>query len=64
MDHLPPPQQPLHNTPKTSLLTRANYDHQLDGFIGYPERQKWSARTADDWRKVFRSRKPDFLAFL
>jgi hypothetical protein len=64
MDHTLGPLQQIHSKLKTPLLTLTNYDHKHDGFIGYPERQGWKPRPADEWRGLFKSRDPDFLAFL
>ncbi|RDW87257.1 hypothetical protein BP5796_02951 [Coleophoma crateriformis] len=64
MDHIPAPLHPLYDTLKAPMLTRTGYDHNLNDFIGYPEREGWHPRPADDWRQIFKSRDPDFLAFL
>jgi hypothetical protein len=64
MDHLLKPHEPLSQFDEASLLTRAGYDHVLDGFIEYPDRDGWHPRPADAWRNIFTSKDPEFLAFL
>jgi hypothetical protein len=73
MEHLPSPLQPIVNIPKVPLLTRTEYDDTVSsnssnssnsGFINYPLREGWTPRPADQWRKIFKSKDAQFLAFL
>lgn len=64
MEHLPKPSRVSNTNLKARLLTRRGYDHKMDGFIDYPDRESWQPRSSDDWRKIFRARNPEFLAFL
>ena len=70
MEHLPTPLEPFYKLPKAPLLTRTVYENAAspDGlgksFIGYPLQEGWTPRPADQWRSIFRSKDPQFLAFL
>lgn len=62
MDHLPTPNQPAIEPIQIPLLEAENYDG--GDFEGYPARQGYDTRSAQEWEAIFQHPSPEFQAFL
>lgn len=62
MDHLPTPNQPAIEPIQIPLLENENYDG--GDFVGYPARQGYDTRSAQEWEATFQHPSPEFQAFL
>lgn len=62
MDHLPKPARPVAEPLQVPLLSIEDYDG--GDFNGYPERQAWGERLADEWEAIFLNPPSEFQAFL
>lgn len=62
MDHLPIPTQPAIEPIQIPLLENENYDG--GDFEGYPARQGYDTRSAQEWEAIFQRPSPEFQAFL